>query len=230
MNTEETTNETAGTEESSVEETTNATFDYSLDNVEPEQEDTAQDEQALDNKEPETEVEYKLELGEVDDEDKAYVDMMTVAAKNAGIDAKQASACFMEFTKALQQSHVDAAKAQHDALVKEWGRNFKTKVETTQKFMRKLFNEAGFSKEEMEQFATPAGIRLFSKLQSTLRTGRYAGASSQPIQTKSPKEQMEELMTKWAKIRYGGGSAADLESMRKQINALSTKQYGVPVV
>lgn len=230
MSTEETTNETEVTATNAVNEE-GAEFNYGLDNVTL---DTNEDVQATDMEasaeEATEEVEYKLDLGEVDESDQLYVSLMTNAAKNAGIDSKAASACFLEFTKALEQSHLDATKQQHDALVKEWGRNFKTKAEATQKFMLKVFTDAGFSKEEMEQFATPTGIRLFSKLRESMKGGRFAGANQVPVQTKAPKEELKELMQQWATLRYTNGSASDIESVRAKINKLSMKVHGVNVV
>ena len=225
MNTEETTN-TEVAEAPAAE--TDTTLDYGFDNLAETTEDpVAEQEQTEVNAEEE---EYALDLGDLDDEDKAYADIMTSAAKNAGLDSKAASACFKEFTKSLHEKHEQELKAQHEALVKEWGKNFKTKSEATRRFMATMFKNAGFSQEEMQQFANPASVRLFSKLKETMSGPKFAGPAV-PSQPKDPKAELDGLMREWAKARFSNDtSLEDLTKIRTRVNNLSMKVHGVTVV
>lgn len=227
MNTEETTNTEVTAETPAAE--TETTLDYGFDNLGETSEETTQETEQATEQEQDQE-EYALDLGDLDDEDKAYADIMTAAAKNAGLDAKAASACFKEFTKSLHEKHEQELKAQHEALVKEWGKNFKTKSEATRRFMATMFKNAGFSPEEMQQFANPASVRLFSKLKDTMKGPRLAGPAV-PAEPKNPKEELESAMKEWAKVRFSNdASLEDLTKIRTRVNNLSIKVHGVTVV
>ena len=228
MNTEETTNTEVTAETPAAE--TESTLDYGFDNLGDTAEETTQETEQATEQEPEQEEEYALDLGDLDDEDKAYADIMTTAAKNAGLDAKAASACFKEFTKSLHDKHEQELKAQHEALVKEWGKNFKTKSEATRRFMATMFKNAGFSPEEMQQFANPASVRLFSKLKDSMKGPKFAGSAA-PAPPKDPKQELNELMKEWAKVRFSNdASLEDLTKIRTRVNNLSMKIHGVNVV
>jgi hypothetical protein len=225
MNTEENTS-TAVAAENAAEETENK-LDYSLDNLGETEEDS---QESAESKKKEPEEEYALDLGDLDEDDRAYADIMTAAAKNAGLDSKAASACFKEFTKALHDKHEQELQAQHAALVKEWGKNFKTKSEATRRFMATMFKNAGFSDEEMQQFANPASVRLFSKLKDSMQGSKFAGSAA-PSAPRDPKEELNDMMKEWAKVRFSNdASLEDLTKIRTRVNNLSMKVHGVTVV
>lgn len=175
--------------------------------------------------------EYTLDLEGLDAEDMGYADIMTTAAKEANLDASQASACFKGFCKLIREKHVAAANAEVAALKKDWGKNYESRKNDTRNFMGRLFAKAGLSPEEMQEFANPASIRLFDKIKGAISSTSIASSKGNAVPAKSEKEQLKDMLDEWSNERFSNNpDLQKLSKLRNKINTMSMKVNGVNLV
>ncbi len=188
---------------------------------EPDAVDNAEVEQETDKEEtPDQEEEYILDLSELDDGDKPYVDILTNHAKEAGIEAKKASTFIVGFTKALHEYHAEQVEQEKKALRREWGNDFKSKFTQTQAFMSRLFARAGLSDVERAMFSNPAGYRICRKFMSAM--GEKGGNSASTGTPMSKQERVDAEVIKLVEMQARPDvTPAMLAGQKAKINTIA---------
>ena len=154
------------------------------DNADQEEADSAAD--AADSGEEPAEEEYAFDLGEQTQIPAELHGELGGLARELGIPGDKAAELLNKGLEIYQARYKEQNRQLGAELKKEWGKDFATRLKSTQAFAARLGREAGLKAADMGVLMSPYGIRLLDTMRAKLSEGGgFAGrGQAQPKLTR----------------------------------------------
>ena len=155
-------------------------IDFSWDDNEGEEDGSeVQEEAAEDSGEEDEQEEYQFDLGEETQIPSEIHGELGGLAKELGIPGDKAAQLLNKGLEVYQEQFKAQNRLLGQALKKEWGRDFESRVKATKAFAARLGREAGLKAADMGVMMSPYGIRLLDAMRSKLsENGGFAGRAA----------------------------------------------------
>lgn len=138
-------------------------------------------------------ISFNEELKVSDDVGKMY----TQFAKDADIPADKASKFLNSAISGFYDLQRQEQKKEREQLKADWGKDYERNLQKTQSYIKRVAKREGFSQEQVNLLCTPIASRLIFGFVKNFGESRAVGtnaAASTNVVTKSPKEQMYDIM------------------------------------
>ncbi len=149
----------------------------------PEEKEAASEEQESEEGEQQEEEAYELDLGESFDGNPDTRNLLTTAAKAAGVPAKAAGDFVQAVCHELAEQQAAKEKAANEALQTRWGRSYGANMNAAGRYLQQVAKEEGFTQEEIAQCMNPVVFKLALRAAKAEGEGR-AGKGGAPVSNK----------------------------------------------
>lgn len=156
------------------------------DNADQEEEESADDSGEGSAEEDTDQEEYAFDLGESTQIPAEIHGELGDLAKELGIPGDKAAALLIKGLAVYQARYREQNRQLGAELKKEWGKDFASRLKSTQAFAARLGREAGLKADDMGVLMSPYGIRLLDAMRAKLSEGGgFAGrGQAQPKLTR----------------------------------------------